>query len=95
MTIARRVLKEYNVPYTEIFIDKDPNAQAKVLAWTGFQSVPTIVIAEKGEYLPYEDVDELPAGASPRGVDRGVMLTEARADELKVWLQKHGFIVES
>jgi len=45
-----------------------------------------------GQDLPYMEFDSLPAGASPRGMDPGPMLTEASAGELEAWLKKHRFI---
>lgn len=92
VSIARRVLDGYSVPYREIYIDKDPQAKQRVLAWTGFLSVPTLVVAQPGEILPYTDFQPLAQGASPRGVDRGPMLTEASSEQLERWLAKHGFI---
>ena len=92
VSIAKSVLHEHDIAYQEIFIDKDDAAHQRVLDWTGFLSVPTLVIAEQGSTLPYTEVASLPAGASPRGVDRGPMLTEASSDELKTWLTKNGFI---
>ncbi len=92
VTIAERVLREYNVPYREIYIDKDPIARQRVKAWTGFLSVPTLVVAEPGYILPIEEPEPLPEGMSPQGIDRGMMLTEPREPQLVAWLQKHEFI---
>lgn len=92
VTTARRVLDEQQVSYEEIFIDQNETARERVVEWTGFLSVPTLVVAEEGSDLPYTEFDPLPAGASPRGIDRGPMLTEASADELLCWLRKHNFI---
>ena len=92
ITTAKRVLEDNNVPYRELQIDIDPNAKQRVLEWTGFLSVPTLVVARPGEDVPYTDFTPLPRGASPRGIDRGPMLTEASSRELEDWLQKHGFI---
>ena len=92
VTIAKRVLKEHGVPYREIFIDKDASARERVIAWTGFQSVPTLIVANQGDDLPYTDFTAIAPGSSPRGIDRGPMITEGRADELEPWLRKHGFI---
>lgn len=92
VTIARRVLATYDIPYREIFIDHEAWARERVLQWTGFLSVPTLVVAETGEDRPYTDFAPLPGGASPRGVDRGPMLTEASVRQLEDWLEKHGFI---
>lgn len=92
VSIAKRVLDEHNIAYREIFIDVDPAAKNRVLEWTGFLSVPTLVVAEPGDFLPYMAFSELERGASPRGIDRGPMLTEASTEQLKSWLVKHGFL---
>ena len=92
VTIAKSVLHEHDIAYQEVFIDKDEVARQRVLDWTGFLSVPTLVIAEQGSTLPYTDVVPLPVGASPRGVDRGPLLTEANIEQLTTWLSKHDFI---
>ena len=94
VTTAKRVLSAYDVPYREIFIDKDPEAKQRVLDWTGFLSVPTLIIANDGEDLPFEDAAPLENGKSPRGVDRGTMLTEGSTSEVEAWLRKHGLISE-
>jgi glutaredoxin len=92
ITVAKRVLNERGVPYHEIMIDQDPEARERVRLWTGFLSVPTLVIAEKDHLLPYQDILPLPRGTSPRGLDRGAMITEPSDDELLAWLKQHGFI---
>lgn len=89
---AKRVLEQENIPYREILIDQDPAAKQRVIDWTGFQSVPTIIIAQPGDDLPYEAPATLEAGASPRNVDRGSMITEPGEIQLEAWLRKHGFI---
>lgn len=95
VSIARRVLREHGVVYREIFIDKDAEAHQRVTRWTGFQSVPTLVIAAPGDDLPIEEPAPLPTGSSPRGIDRGAMITEPSKDELTRWLVKHGLIAET
>ena len=94
VTTAKNVLNQYDVSYREIMIDKDESAKQRVLDWTGFLSVPTMIIANLGEDLPYTDVAPLEKGASPRGIDRGVMLTEASSEQVEDWLRKHGLIAE-
>jgi glutaredoxin len=91
-SIARRVLNQYKLDYREILIDEDPEAMQRVLDWTGFRSVPTIIVANPGEDLPCEDPAPLEPGQSPRGVDRGSMITEASSMQLTAWLRRHGFI---
>ena len=63
VTTAKRVFSENSIPYREIYIDRDAQAKQRVLDWTGFLSVPTIVIAEKGDAVPYADVSSSEAGA--------------------------------
>ncbi len=94
VSIAKRVLSRYGIEYREIVIDGDPEAERLVREWTGYRSVPTIVIARPGETLPYEPPAELPAGKSPRGIDRGSMITEPSAVQLEDWLKARGFVTE-
>jgi len=94
VTLAKRVLNDYGVSYHEIFIDDDDTARSRVLEWTGFLSVPTIVVAEAGEVLPITIPEPLPRGASPRGIDRGYMITEPGSEELLYFLLRHKFIAE-
>ncbi len=91
---AERVFQRYGLKPRMIWIDKDPQAEQRVIAWTGFKSVPTIIVARRGEDVPYEEPAPLARGNSPRGVDRGSMITEATETELTRWLAKHGFITE-
>lgn len=94
MTLAKRVLDDYHIPYREIFIDRDPIARQRVEEWTGFLSVPTLVIANEGEVIPYEPPAYLPKGDTPRGVNRGSMITEPNVKELTEWLMQHHFITQ-
>jgi len=89
---ARRVLRDLRVPYREINIEADGEAAAKVKRWTGFYSIPTIVVAEGEGLDPALPISPLPEGASPRGVDRGGMIAEPRADQLVSFLRRHGFV---
>lgn len=91
-TIATIVLKKYNIPYREIYIDRDEEARERVLRWTGFSSVPTLVVAEPNSDLPYNDPAPLAKGHSPQGVNRGSMITEPYESQLVQWLQENGFI---
>ena len=62
--------------------------------WVGFESVPTVIIAEGDSVEPFEPPAPLVAGSSPRGVDRGSMITEATRNQLRAWLVKHNFLAE-
>lgn len=93
---AKRILEEYGIPYTEVMIDLDPEARARVESWTGgFQAVPTLVLAHPGELLPLAEPRPLESGRSPRSVDRGSMITEPDTLSLKHWLTARGLIPES
>ena len=89
---ADRVFEKYNLPHRTILINQDPEAEQRVLNWTGFKSVPTIIVARPGEVVPYEEPAPLEKGKSPRGIDRGSMITEATEEQVEAWLRKHGFI---
>lgn len=90
--IAERVFKKYSVEYTEVDIDQDEAARQRVINWTGFLSVPTLVIAAEDSTMPIEEPEPLSKGRSPRGIDRGYMLTEPSAKQLETWLYKHNII---
>ena len=92
ITVAKRILDDYALNYQEIYIDKDMDARRRVLEWTGFLSVPTLVVAEEGEVLPYQVPPPLAPGSSPRGINRGSMITEGNIEQLEVWLTQNGFI---
>ena len=90
--IARRVLDRHKIPYREILINQDSFAKQRVIEWTGFESVPTIVIALRGKDTPYQLPAKLPAGSSPRGINRGTMITEPSKRQLEDWLRQHDFL---
>lgn len=92
VTLAKRVLNDYGVTYDEVMIDKDDSARARVVAWTGFLSVPTLVVSFGQEVDPCQPPSSLPRGASPRGIDRGAMITEPSIEQLTRWLLKHRLI---
>lgn len=92
ISVAKRVFADFALGYREIMIDQDAEARARVQQWTGYLSVPTIVVADEGSLLPVEEPAPLARGTSPRGIDRGWMITEPHRMELKAWLVKHGFI---
>jgi glutaredoxin len=95
ISVARRTLNKYTLDYQEIMIDLDTEARERVLAWTGFLSVPTLVLADHGSLLPFAEVSPLEIGKSPRGINRGAMLTEPNENELTEWLIEHSMLVLS
>jgi glutaredoxin len=89
---AQRILQQQGVRYRQVFIDRDPQAREYVLAWTGFLAVPTLVVTEPGAVTPVSAPTPLLPGASPRGIDRGTMITEPGEQQLLDWLSRHGFV---
>jgi glutaredoxin len=92
VSLARYVLDERGLAYREVNIDRDEAAKGRLLDWVGFLSVPTLLIAENGTDLPCAEPLPLPPGVSPRGVDRGTIITEPTPDQLRAWLDKAGFL---
>ncbi|RME72126.1 MAG: glutaredoxin family protein [Chloroflexi bacterium] len=93
VALARDVLKRYGIPYREVNVDTSPELAERLKAWTGgFLSVPTLVVANPGEDIPYTEILPIPADRPLRGYDRGPMITEPNNQELENWLYKHGFL---
>ena len=92
MRIAKRVLDKHKVPYREVFIDKDSQASLRVKVWTGFLSVPTLVVTRPGEDVPITEPEAITLGISPRGINRGSIISEANTDQLTAWLRQNGFV---
>ena len=92
VALARDVMKRYNIAYRELNIDKDPKLAGRIKEWTHYLSVPTLVVANPGEDVPYTDTLPYPTDCSNRGYDRGPMITEPNNQELENWLYKHGFL---
>lgn len=92
VTTAKQVLHAEQLPYREVFIDKDSIARSYVQTRTGFLSVPTLVCVSRETSLPISEPQPLEPDASPRGINRGAMITEPNPDQLRVWLSQHGFI---
>ena len=92
VTLAKRVLDERGIPYHEIMIDQDSRARVRVLDWTGYLSVPTLVVAHGDDALPYAEPEPINKSKSPRGINRGPMITEPNIHQLIAWLQQHEFI---
>jgi glutaredoxin len=89
---AKRVLEKHKLTYREVWIDKDLAAKTRVVDWTGFESVPTIIAAETGSDLPFEPPAPLPSNTSPRDVNRGSMITEPSDRSLTEWLIQNNFL---
>ena len=89
---TKRALEEWGVPCTVVDIKADLAAAARLRKWVGFESVPTVVIAEGESLEPYEPPKPLMPGSGPRGIDRGSVITEASRADLRAWLVRHGLL---
>ncbi|MFN8457708.1 MAG: glutaredoxin [Anaerolineae bacterium] len=92
VALARDLLKRYNISYREINIDDDPLYAAQLKEWINFFSVPTLIIANSGENVPYTECLPRPADQPLRGYSRGPMITEPNNQQLEDWLHQHGFL---
>lgn len=92
--LARQELNRAGIPFREINIDQDPTAKERLLAWTGYLSVPTLVIAAPGSDVPHTEPAPLERGSSPRGIDRGPMLSEPGRQQLRDWLRRTGWVAD-
>ncbi len=89
---TRALLTDQGVPFREVMIDLDPEARSYVEKLTGFRSVPTLVVTPPDRTEPVAEPRPLEQGRSPRGVDRGPVITEPDLISLRRWLEKHGFL---
>jgi glutaredoxin len=89
---TKRALREWKVPCEFVDVKADRAAAARLREWVGFESVPTVILAEEDCLEPCEPPKPLIPGSGPRGVDRGSMITEASRAELRAWLVKNGLL---
>lgn len=92
VALARDLLSRYNIPYREIDIDANVGMADRVKLWTNHLSVPTLILANPGEDVPYTEFLPRPTDRSIKGFDRGPMITEPNNRALENWLHKHGFL---
>ncbi len=90
--VAKKIVDRHQITCREILINQVPSAKEQVIGWAGFQSIPTIIVANEGQDLPVKAPAPLAPGTSPRGVNRGTMITEPSDQQLIEWLRQHGFI---
>jgi hypothetical protein len=84
----------YVLAYREINIDDDPLWAERIKSWTHHYSVPTIIIAQPGQDVPFETFLPRPTHRTIKGYDRGPMITEPNNQQLEDWLHKHGFLAK-
>ena len=91
LTRTQRFLRANNIAYRQVNIDEDRAACELVERWVGHRSVPTIVVAQRGDVHPIETPEPLPPGRSARSFDRGTLITEPSDEALQGFLRRHGF----
>ena len=89
--LARRCLAEFNVPYTEINISREPDAAQMMQELVGCLAVPTLVIADEVHH-PIEPPRPLGKTESVRNVDRGSIISEPSRNGLRQFLIRHGLL---
>jgi hypothetical protein len=87
--LARLVLQEYQVPYTEVNISREPDAAETLADLIGCLAVPTLVVADETGH-PIEPPHPIEPYQSVRNVDRGAVISEPSRDGLQQFLVKHG-----
>ncbi len=89
---AQRFLQRNNIAYTQINIDEDHAAGARVEQWVGHRSVPTVIVAAADAVVPVSEPSPLPAGRSARSFDRGTLITEPSDEALYAFLNRNGLL---
>jgi len=86
--LARRCLAEFNVPYTEVNISREPDAAQMMQELVGCLAVPTAIIADEARLL-IEPPTSIGKYESVRNVDRGSIISEPSREGLRRFLIKH------
>ena len=89
---VRRDLQEWGIPFREVNIDQDAAAAKRLEEWTGFLSVPTVLIADGNSNEPYQEPAGLSLDQNPRNFDRGCMISEPATANLRAFLAHNGFL---
>ncbi|MGE0229903.1 MAG: glutaredoxin family protein [Dehalococcoidia bacterium] len=88
----QRWLRSHPVTYEARDISRDAEARADLRQLVGSEAVPTLVIAEEGEYGPAVTPEPLD-GRRTRATDRGTVISEPRPEQLVPFLARHGIDV--
>lgn len=92
VTRTRQDLTLKGLAFREIDIEADAAAAKRLEEWTGYQSVPTVIVAEAGSDEPVHPPAALTPNQSPRNADRGSMISEPNTQNLMVFLEHNGFV---
>ena len=89
--LARRCLAEFNVPYTEVNISREPDAAQMMQELVGCLAVPTLMIVDEVNN-PIEPPRPMGKYESVRNVDRGSIISEPSRNGLQQFLIRHGLL---
>lgn len=89
--LARRCLQEFNVPFVEVNISREPEAALELEQLIGCLAVPTLLVADE-QRRPSEPPIPIGPYQSVRNVDRGAVISEPSRDGLRQFLVKHALL---
>ena len=89
--LARLCLQEFNVPYAEVNISREPDAAQVLDELIGCLAVPTLVIASD-DGRPLTPPSPIGPNQSVRNVDRGSVISEPSREGLRQFLIKHALL---
>lgn len=84
-------LRAWGIPYRQLNIDLDERAARRLDAWLETRTIPTYVVAERGQIDPIAPPTEVDP-SHLRNADRGSMLHEADESGLRTWLVRNNFL---
>ena len=90
--LARRCLAEFNVPYIELNISREPDAAQTMQELVGCLAVPTLVIADEA-HNPIAPPHPIGKYESVRNIDRGSIISEPSRNSLQQFLIRHGLLL--
>lgn len=89
--LARLCLQQFDVPYREINISREPGAAQELEELIGCLAVPTLIVAGEG-HQPLTPPDPVAPHQSVRNVDRGSVISEPSREGLRCFLIKHALL---
>lgn len=89
---TRKLLAEWKVSYQEIDCSRDAAALQRMQDWNGHLGVPTLIVAEEGSVLPYQEPGPRPVGRSTRDINRGTLISEPSEEGLRAFLKQHDLL---
>ncbi len=89
--LARQCLQEFDVPFIEVNISREPDAAQELQELIGCLAVPTLLVADE-QRRPIEPPLLIGPYQSVRNVDRGPVISEPSREGLRQFLIKHALL---